>query len=225
MWPGNPPGGSNLWRGTQVGVAVDHADEGHVAVRKGGKLPAEGNQGLMQPLGISASLTDVDQLAVQVMQFASRRRLSVVPVIPVSGKGWGYLVLLDQRRLTAVQFCELAATVEAKLLYVKTDAFNARSDPGTAVGRHDLGEQSNLVSDQLIKFRQEVDHFNGRTRQLELAFATGCVLHCWAGTADWYIDLVNRAAELASAKSAARDRARDQTPSHRAADLPSASAS
>jgi hypothetical protein len=204
---------------------VDHADEGHVAVRKSGKLPAEGNQGLMQPLGIPASVTDVDQLAIQVKQFASRRRLTVVPVIPVSGKGWGYLVLLDQHHLTAAQFCELAITVEAKLLYVKTDDFNARTDPGIAVGKHDIGEQSSPVSDQLIKFRRDVDYFNGRARQLELAFATGCVLHCWAGTADWYIDLVNRAAELASAKSAEKDRARDQAPSHRAADLPSASAS
>jgi AMP-binding enzyme C-terminal domain len=129
----------------------------------------------MQPLGISASVTDVDQLAIQVTQFASRRRLTVVPVIPVSGRGWGYLVLLDQHRLTAAQFCELAVTVEAKLLYVKTDDFNARTDPGTAVGRHDIGEQSSPVSDQLIRFRQDVGHFNGRTRQLELAFVTGCI--------------------------------------------------
>jgi len=130
------------------------------------RLPAEGNQGLMQPLGIPASVTDVDQLAIQVKQFASRRRLTVVPVIPVSAKGRGYLVLLDQRHLTAVQFCELAVTVEAKLLYVKTDDFNARTDPGTAVGRHDIGEQRSPVSDQLIKFRQDVDFFNGRSRQL-----------------------------------------------------------
>lgn len=172
--------------------------------RKSRKLPAEGKQGLMQPLGIPASVTDVDQLAIQATQFATRQRLTAVPVIPVPGKGRGHLVLLDQHHLTAVQFCELAVTAEAKLLYVKTEHFSARTAPGTAAGRHDIGKQSSPLRDQLTRFRQDVNHFNGRTRQLELTFATGCVLHRWAGTADWYIDLVNRAAELASAKCGKR---------------------
>ena len=113
--------------------------------------------------------------------------------------------------MTAGQFCELALTAGEKLLYVQTEDFNARTDPGTAVGRHGLGEQNSPVRDQLIKFRQDVDQFNGRTRQLELAFATGCVLHCWTVAADWYIGLVNRAAELAIAKSAESDRAALET--------------
>ena len=120
----------------------------------------------------------------------------MVPAAPVSHKGWGYLVLLDDNHLSAAEFCALAASAGARLLYVQTEDFNVRTDVEMIVGGSDPGRQEASMSDELFGFRRYMENFNGRIRQLELAFAIGCVLHCWAVAADWYVGLVDRAAEL-----------------------------
>jgi hypothetical protein len=143
---------------------------------------------------------DIDQLADQVSELALSQQLIVVPVTPVSQKGWGYLVLLDHNHLGPAEFCALAARAGARLLYVQTEDFNVRTDPSMIVGGSVRGSdhsgQGSSVSDELADFRRYMENYNGRTRQLELAFAVGGVLHCWAVAADWYVRLVNRAAEL-----------------------------
>jgi hypothetical protein len=139
---------------------------------------------------------DVDQLAAQVSQLASSQQLTVVPVTPISQRGCGYLVLLDHNQLSAAEFCALAASAGARLLYVQTEDFNVRTDPSMMAGGSDQGGPAASTSDELADFRRHVENFNGRIRQLELAFAVGCVLHCWAVAADWYVRLVDRAAEL-----------------------------
>ena len=139
---------------------------------------------------------DIDQLAAQISQLASSLQLIVVPVTPVSQRGCGYLVLLDHNQLSAAEFCALAATAGARLLYVQTEDFNVRTDLCMIVGGSEQSGHEPLVSAELANFRRYVENFDGRIRQLELAFAIGCVLHCWAVAADWYVRLVDRAAEL-----------------------------
>jgi hypothetical protein len=120
----------------------------------------------------------------------------VVPVTPVSQRGCGYLVLLDHDDLSAAEFCALAANAGARLLYVQTEDFNVRTDPSIIVGLSDRSARTPPMSDELAAFRRYMENFNGRIRQLEMAFSVGCVLHCWAVAADWYVGLVDRAAEL-----------------------------
>jgi hypothetical protein len=139
---------------------------------------------------------DIDQLAAQVSQLASSQQLIVVPVTPVSQRGCGYLVLLDHNQLSAAEFCALAASAGARLLYVQTEDFNVRTDPSMIVGGSEQVGHEPLLGDELADFRRYMEDFDGRIRQLELAFAVGCVLHCWAVAADWYVRLVDRAAEL-----------------------------
>ena len=139
---------------------------------------------------------DIDQLAAQVPQLASSQQLVVVPATPVSQQGWGYLVLLDQDDLSAAEFCALAASAGARLLYVQTEEFIVRTDLDMIVGGSDQNGRDAPMSEELADFRRYVEDFNGRIRQLELAFAIEGVLHCWAAAADWYVRLVDRAAEL-----------------------------
>lgn len=139
---------------------------------------------------------DIDQLAAQIAQLASSQQLIVVPVTPISQRGCGYLVLLDHNQLSAAEFCALAASAGARLLYVQTEDFNVRTDPSMIVGGNEQAGHEPLFSDELADFRRYMEDFDGRIRQLELAFAVGCVLHCWAVAADWYVRLVDRAAEL-----------------------------
>lgn len=138
---------------------------------------------------------DIDELAAELPQLASSHRLIVVPATPVSGTGCGYLVLLDQNHLSAAEFCALAASAGAKLLYVQAEHFAVWTDLDMIM-KSDQNGQGAAVSDELADFRCYVESFNGRIRQLELAFFTGSTLHCWAVAADWYLDLVDRAAEL-----------------------------
>jgi hypothetical protein len=139
---------------------------------------------------------DIDQLAAQVPQLASSQQLIVVPATPVSHKGWGYLVLLDHNDLSAAEFCALAASAGARLLYFQTEDFIASTDLDMILGGSDQNGREASMCDELADFRRYVENFNGRIRQLELAFAIGCVLHCWAVAADWYVGLLDRAAEL-----------------------------
>jgi hypothetical protein len=150
----------------------------------------------MESLWNPAPGIDIDQLAAQISQLASSQQLIVVPATPVSHQGWGYLVLLDHNDLSAEEFCALAASAGAKLLYVQTEDFIAAADLDVLAGGPDQRGPGISISDELAGFRQYVEAFNGRIRQLELAFAKGCVLHCWAVAADWYVRLVDRAAEL-----------------------------
>jgi hypothetical protein len=138
---------------------------------------------------------DIDQLAAEMSQLALSHQLIVVPATPVCGTGCGYLILLDHNHLSAAEFCALAANAGAKLLYVQAEHFAMRTDLDMILGS-DQSWQGISVSDELADFRSYVESFNGRTRQLELAFVIGCVLHCWAVAANWYLDLLDRAAEL-----------------------------
>ncbi len=142
------------------------------------------------------SRIDIDQLAAQVTQLASSQQLVVVPVTPISQRGWGYLVLLDHSQLSAAEFCALAASAGARLLYVQTEDFDMRTDLDMVVCENDQSTQGVHRSDELADFCRHVENFNGRIRQLELAFAIGCILHCWAVAADWYVALIDRAAVL-----------------------------
>lgn len=139
---------------------------------------------------------DIERLAAQIPQFASRQQPTIIPVTPVSPNGWAHLVLLDQSHVDAAEFCALAAIAGAKLLYFQTEDFNVRTDPDVMVGESGQSLREALMSDELAEFRRHVETFNGRIRQLELAFTAGCVLHCWAVAADWYLGLVDRADQL-----------------------------
>jgi hypothetical protein len=150
----------------------------------------------MEPARKPAPGPDIDQLAAEIPQLASSQQLIVVPVTPVTHKGWGYLVLLDQNDLSAAEFCALAASAGAKLLYFQTEDFIASTDLDVIAGGSDQDGRAPSMSDELADFLRYVESFNGRIRQLELAFAIGCVLHCWAVATDWYVRLVDRAAEL-----------------------------
>jgi hypothetical protein len=156
----------------------------------------------MEPVGVPSPVIDVDRLATEVRQWASSQQLVVVPATPVPGQGGGYLVLLDHRDLSATEFCELAACAGAKLLYLQAEWFDPGTDPDTAFVGYGRTGDSRPVTDQLVQFRRDMERFNGRIRQLELAFATESVLHCWAVAADWYLNLVDRAAELFPPKEA-----------------------
>lgn len=128
-------------------------------------------------------------------QLALSHQLIVVPATPVSHTGCGYLILLDHDHLSPAEFCALAASAGAKLLYVQTEHFVMQTDFGTILGSDQNG-QGVSASSELADFRRYVESFNGRIRQLELAFFMGCALHCWAVAANWYLDLVDRTAEL-----------------------------
>jgi hypothetical protein len=155
----------------------------------------------MEPARNPAPGIDIDQLAAQISQLASSQQLIVVPATPVSDNGWGYLVLLDHNDLSAAEFCALAASAGARLLYVQTEDFNVRTDLEMILGESDQSGQEASMSDELADFRRYVENFNGRIRQLELAFAIECVLHCWAVAADWYVGLVDRAELLLQPES------------------------
>jgi hypothetical protein len=139
---------------------------------------------------------DVDLLADQVTQLASSQHLRVVPATPVSTAGSCHLVLLSPEDLSAAEFCELAATAGARLLYVQAEGFDAGADPDPDVWRQHSRGLDRAAKNQLAELRRDALHFSGRIRQLELAFAIGGVLHCWAVVADWYDSLVNRMAAL-----------------------------
>lgn len=139
---------------------------------------------------------NVDLLAGQVREFASSLHLRVVPVTPVSTAGSCHLVLLGKDDLSAADFCELAASAGARLLYVQVEGFDAETDPNLSLSRQTHSPQEASASDPLAELHRDAMNFNGRIRQLELAFVVGCVLHCWAIAADWYDNLLDRAAAL-----------------------------
>ncbi len=144
-----------------------------------------------------AAAIDIDQLAEQFQQLASSWNLRVVPATPVSTAGSCQLVLLGSDDLSAADFCELAAGAGARLLYMQTELFDAGTDAELDLSMRALGHPV-PAADLLAELHRDAQRFNGRIRQLELAFAVGCVLHCWAVAADWYGDLINRAATAAS---------------------------
>ncbi len=138
-----------------------------------------------------ASHHDIDQLAEEVTQLAASRHLTIVPVTAISLSGSGHVVVLDSSDLSAAQFCDLATAAGARLLYVQAEAFTARAYPDPDVdGHHDE------VREALNGLCREAERFNGRIRELELAFSAGCVFHCWVAGADWYNSLVDRMAAL-----------------------------
>jgi hypothetical protein len=139
---------------------------------------------------------DLDQLAAQLQQLASGWNLRIVPATPVSTAGSCQLVLLGCEDLSAEEFCELAASAGMRLLYAQAESFDAGTDPDLNLwGRRAIIHES--ARDLLADLRRDAQRYNGRVRQLELAFAMGCVLHCWAAAADWYTGLLDRAAALA----------------------------
>lgn len=150
---------------------------------------------LRGPAGKPAVAIDIDQLADHVQQVAVSRNLRIVPVTPVSTAGSCQLVLLGSDDLSATDFCELAASAGARLLYVQAEFFNAGTDPDLNLWGRTHARQG-PAGDMVAQLHRDAQLFNGRIRQLELAFAADCVLHCWAVAADWYSGLVDRAAML-----------------------------
>lgn len=143
----------------------------------------------------AAVAIDVDRLAGQVTQLASSQNLRVVPATPMSSAGSCQLVLLGSEELSAAEFCELAASAGARLLYVQAEIFDSRTDLDLAAWRQ-AGDHQGPADDLLADLQRDAERFSGHIRQLELAFAAGCVLHCWAVAADWYSSLVDRATAL-----------------------------
>jgi hypothetical protein len=139
---------------------------------------------------------DLDQLAAQLQQLASGWNLRIVPATPVSTAGSCQLVLLGCEDLSAAEFCELAASAGMRLLYAQAESFDAGTDPDLNLWGQARDHQGS-ARDLLADLHRDAQRYNGRVRQLELAFAVGCVLHCWAAAADWYTGLVDRAAALA----------------------------
>ena len=151
---------------------------------------------MIRPDQRSSVAIDVDLLADQVREFASSEHLRVVPVTPVATTGSCHLVLLGKDDLSAADFCELAASAGARLLYVQAETFDAETDPSLGLYRQTYSLQETSASDPLAELYRDAMNFNSRVRQLELAFVVGCVLHCWAVAADWYDSLLDRAALL-----------------------------
>jgi hypothetical protein len=147
-----------------------------------------------------ATATDLDQFAATLQQFALSWNLRVVPVTPVSTGGSCQLVLLGSDDLSAADFCELAASAGARLLYAQAESFDAGTDLDLNVWAPAHDDQGS-ARDPIADLHRDALRYDGRVRQLELAFAVGCVLHCWAAAADWYTGLVDRAAALASLRS------------------------
>ena len=129
-------------------------------------------------------------------QFAASWHLHVVPVVPVATGASCHLVLLGEDELTAKEFCELAVTAGARLLYIRADTFDAGTDPDLDLERYSDGTRGAEARESLAELCRDAQYYNGRLHQLELAFVTGCVLHCWAVAAGWYGGLVDRAAAL-----------------------------
>lgn len=143
----------------------------------------------------AAAPVDVDQLAIHVNQLASELHLVVIPAMPLRNpNGWGLTAFLED--LSAPDFCNLASTVGARLLYVDAEAFDAESEPEFDAEEHGDSEPDETVSAQLAMLRGEAERFNGRIGQLALAFVVEGVLHWWNITADWYDDLIDRIGEL-----------------------------
>lgn len=152
----------------------------------------------MHPRGPDGKLVapvDVDRLAEQVRTLASSQNLWVVPATPVSVAGFWQLVLLGSDDLSAAEFCELAASSGARLLYVQIYPFDAGTDPDLGLWERTWSHQG-PADDRLAGLNRDAQAFNGRICQLELAFAVGCILHCWSIAADWHSKLVDRAAGL-----------------------------
>jgi hypothetical protein len=139
---------------------------------------------------------NVEEILDQVRQFAASQHLFVVPATPVTATGSGWLVLLGKENLSAADFCGLALGAGARLLYVQAEVFDAGTDSDLDFRQRDCSCLNRTASGLLAELRREAIHFNGRIRQLELAFAAGGVLHCWAIAADWYQMLMDRASAL-----------------------------
>ena len=138
---------------------------------------------------------DVDQLAAQIQQLALDLHLIVVPAMPLRNpNGWGLLAPLDD--LSATDFCELASTAGAKLLYVSAEGCDAESEPELDAEEHGRSEPDETVHAQLAVLRRDAERFNGLIGQIAMAFVVEGVLHWWNVAADWYENLVDRVAEL-----------------------------
>jgi hypothetical protein len=137
---------------------------------------------------------DINDLAAQVKDLAAERGLAIVPAMPLAGNT-GPVVLLDRDDMTAREFCDLAVTAGAPIIYVQSDPFDADGD--LTVNRRDSfgwaedGENAGLAS-----LRQEASAYNGRTGELAIGFAAGGILHSWIATAPWYDRLAQRLQEL-----------------------------
>jgi hypothetical protein len=153
----------------------------------------------MESVERPAGAVDIDELAAQVMEFASSHQLAVVPATPLPNPASGLLVLLGNKDLSAGGFCELAQAAGARMLYVQTVRFVAESAPEFLSETCDQGASNRAMSDRLTALRQEAKRFEGRPCQLELAFAVGRILHCWAVAAGWYDNLIDRLADLREA--------------------------
>jgi hypothetical protein len=143
----------------------------------------------------AADVLDLDRLMEEVEELALGWNLRVVPVTPVSTAGSCQLVLLGSDHLNAAEFCELAASSGALLLYAQAESFDAGTDLDLnhwAWSR----DQRDSARDVLAELHRDAQRHNSRVRQLELSFAAGCVLHCWAVAASWYTNLLDRAAAL-----------------------------
>jgi hypothetical protein len=143
----------------------------------------------------AAAAIDIDRLADQVPQLAVRRNLRIVPATPLSSAGSGQLVLLGSSDLSAEEFCDLAATAGARLLYLQAEFFDAGADLGLDASGQ-IGDHPGPAGGRRAELYRDAQRCDGRISHLELAFAAGCVLHCWAIVADWYENLVDRAEEL-----------------------------
>lgn len=152
----------------------------------------------MDPVARPGAPLNVDQLAAQVEKLASSQHLAVVPVTPLVSHSPGHQVIMDSNDLSAADFCRLAATAGAKLLYVQARGFDASTDPDLELGRQDHSEPDQANEVQVAELCRDAERYNGRVPQLELVFVAECVLHCWTVTADWYDSLVGRAAWLLS---------------------------
>jgi hypothetical protein len=143
-----------------------------------------------------STTTDVGQLTAHITQLARGKNMGIVPEIPTRNSGDTFLVALDDSALSAADFCNLASIAGARLLYVRAASFDADSDHDLDIGGlgwMDAGREAN--AERAALYRDAV-RFNGCTSEVVLAFITDSVLHCWSMAADWYNDLLERAAML-----------------------------
>jgi hypothetical protein len=150
----------------------------------------------VEPLPQPTAVNDVDQLTAYIAQLASGKHIGIVPEIPFWNNGDNFLVALNGNDLSAAKFCELASIAGARLLYVRAKNFDTASDPDLDIGKLGRLSPGREAHTQLAALYRDAERFNGRIRELELAFVANCVLHSWSVAAGWYDNLLERAAML-----------------------------
>lgn len=137
---------------------------------------------------------DLGDLAAQVKNMAAEKKLAVVPAMPMANNG-GFVVVLDQDDMTASEFCDLAVTAGAAIIYIQASGFDADRDLTMERNRY-LDWENSEENTGLASLRQEASAHNGSIGEIALGFAADGILHSWVTTARWFDGFLERLQEL-----------------------------